>query len=54
MYDEREKNRGLKAETKPLSYGVVTEQGDMGLGFSVLNESDQKAAQEHNDKRDKE
>lgn len=28
-------------------YGVVTEQGDMGLGFSVLNESEKKTVQEH-------
>lgn len=24
-----------------LEYGAITEQGDLGLGFNVLNESDQ-------------
>lgn len=24
-----------------LEYGTITEQGDLGLGFNVLNESDQ-------------
>ena len=27
-------------------YGVVTEQGDLGLGFNVLNDKDQKVYQE--------
>lgn len=48
MYDN-----DLREKPKSSTYGVVTEQGDMGLGFSVLNESDQKAAQEHQDQRDK-
>ena len=24
-----------------LEYGTITEQGDLGLGFNILNESDQ-------------
>ena len=24
-----------------LEYGAITEQGDLGLGFNILNESDQ-------------
>ena len=28
------------------SYGVITEQGDLGLGFDVLNDKDQKAYKE--------
>ena len=27
-------------------YGVITEQGDLGLGFDVLNDKDQKAYNE--------
>lgn len=49
MYDNE-----MREKPNASSYGVVTEQGDMGLGFSVLNESDQKAAQEHQDQRDRE
>jgi hypothetical protein len=26
---------------KDLEYGAITEQGDLGLGFNVLNEFDQ-------------
>ena len=26
---------------KDLEYGAITEQGDLGLGFNILNESDQ-------------
>lgn len=36
-------------------FGVITEQGDLGLGFDVLNEQDQKIvneAVEHKDKKD--
>ena len=32
-------------------YGVITEQGDLGLGFDVLNDQDQKVYQEAVDKR---
>lgn len=34
--------------------GIITEQNDLGLGFDVIKESDQKAAQEacNKDKKD--
>lgn len=32
---------------KDSTYGVVTEQGDMGLGFNPLSESEQKTVKEH-------
>lgn len=48
MYDN-----DLREKPNTPSYGVVTEQGDMGLGFSILNESEQKTAQEHQDQRDR-
>ena len=43
-------------------YGVVTEQGDLGLGFDLLNQPDNKAVNEsvereqqiHNDNKDQE
>lgn len=28
-------------KNKNLEYGAITEQGDLGLGFNILNESDQ-------------
>lgn len=31
----------LSSNKKKLEYGAITEQGDLGLGFNVLNESDQ-------------
>lgn len=34
------------------NYGVITEQGDLGLGFSVLNNNDKKKLDEA-DKRKK-
>ena len=38
--------------TEP-TYGCITEQGDLGLGFSVLNENDQNAVREQNKKENK-
>lgn len=32
-------------------YGVITEQGDLGLGFNVLNDKDQKVYQEAVDRQ---
>ena len=34
------------------NYGMITEQGDLGLGFSVLNEQDSKNLQK--EEKDKE
>ena len=36
------------------TYGVITEQGDLGLGFDVLNEEDQKVYSEAVTKRNEE
>lgn len=33
-------------------YGAITEQGDLGLGFNILNESDQKVMDEDNKKEE--
>ena len=37
-----------------LEYGAITEQGDLGLGFNVLNESDQEIMRRNKEKEDKE
>lgn len=37
-----------------LEYGAITEQGDLGLGFNVLNEFDQEAIRRNKEKEDKE
>ena len=37
-----------------LEYGAITEQGDLGLGFNVLNESDQEIMKRNKEKEDKE
>lgn len=34
--------------------GVITEQGDLGLGFDVLNQQDQRVYKESTQKEDKE
>ena len=34
-------------------FGVITEQGDLGLGFDVLNEQDQKVVNEAVNSEDK-
>lgn len=34
--------------------GVITEQGDLGLGYDVLNEKDQSAYNQQKDKENKE
>ena len=39
---------------KDLEYGAITEQGDLGLGFNVLNESDQEVMRRNKEKEDKE
>ena len=35
------KNMLASSNGGKLEYGAITEQGDLGLGFNVLNESDQ-------------
>lgn len=37
-----------------LEYGAITEQGDLGLGFNILNESDQEVMRRNKEKEDKE
>ena len=32
--------------TKMTNYGVITEQGDLGLGFNPVTESEEKSIQE--------
>jgi len=39
---------------KPNGLGLVTEQGDLGLGFMTLTESEAKQVNEHQRKQDKE
>lgn len=41
-------------KNKDLEFGVITEQGDLGLGFSLLNESDQEVMRRNKEKEDKE
>lgn len=41
-------------KNKDLEFGVITEQGDLGLGFNVLNESDQEIMRRNKEKEDKE
>lgn len=36
----------MKGECDMAEYGVITEQGDLGLGFNPLNPSDQQVYQE--------
>jgi hypothetical protein len=36
-----------------LEYGAITEQGDLGLGFNVLNESDQEVMNRKKREEDK-
>ena len=37
-----------------LEFGVITEQGDLGLGVNILNESDQEVMRRNKEKEDKE
>ena len=41
-------------KNKDLEFGVITEQGDLGLGFNVPNESDQEVMRRNKEKEDKE
>ena len=34
-------------------YGAITEQGDLGLGFDILNEQDQETMRKNDDKENK-
>lgn len=38
-------------EKKDNQYGAITEQGDLGLGFDIFNESDQETLKK-NEKKD--
>lgn len=44
----------LSSNKKKLEYGAITEQGDLGLGFNVLNESDQEVMRRNKEKEDRE
>lgn len=33
----------MKEKEKDIQYGAITEQGDLGLGFDIFNESDQES-----------
>ena len=38
---------------KDKEYGAITEQGDLGLGFDILNEQDQETMRKNDDKENK-
>jgi len=33
--------------------GIITEQGDLGLGFDKINDKDKKVLEEHEEKKEK-
>ncbi len=43
----------MSNNNKPTTsqYGIITEQGDLGLGFNVLTEAEQKTVEETEDKK---
>ena len=44
---------GYNFNKKKLEYGAITEQGDLGLGFNILNEADQEIMRRNKEKEDR-
>ena len=42
-----------KEKEKDIQYGAITEQGDLGLGFDIFNESDQESLKKNNKEKNK-
>ena len=46
------RNKQMK-DPKEKEYGVIIEQGDLGLGFDILNEQDQEIMKKNDEKEEK-
>lgn len=50
---EEWRNRYMNSLKDNKEYGAITEQGDLGLGFDILNEQDQETMRKNDDKENK-